>query len=539
MLRAAVLRLAAATAACFAAAAAPVQAQRTLTILPVAAPTSMDPHFESHPLNYGPQRQIYDSLLTLDTEAVLRPYLAEAWRQLDDRTWEFRLREGVRFHDGTPFEAEDVAFSVARAAAVTGNQGSYAALVRGIAAVEVGAEPRALLVRTREPDPFLDRSMASILLLSRRVHAGATREDFYAGRLAVGTGPYRHVAYTRGERHEIAANPDFWGGRPPWDRVTTRYVADDNARLAALRAGEADLIDTVPPGEVARLSADPQLAVFGGDGSRTIFLNPDSARERVPHVWDRHGLPLERNPLRDRRVREALSLAIDRQGIVERALFGQGRPAEQIVSPRAPDRAPDLPPLPFDPERARRLLAEAGYPDGFRMTLHGIVEDVPDGAGVLREIAEGFGRAGIETRVEGGPWQSLAPRILARDFAVFRGGWGGSLAASTLRAVAMTPNPETGAGFANRIHYSNPAVDAPLAEARRTMDPARRAALTAQAMRALVEDHGLIPILTVRNNWAGRREKLRYDAHFLGITSALLATPVDLSGGPGTRGGDR
>jgi peptide/nickel transport system substrate-binding protein len=397
-----VLRLAAATAACFAAAAAPVQAQRTLTILPVAAPTSMDPHFESHPLNYGPQRQIYDTLLTLDTEAVLRPYLAETWRQLDDRTWEFRLREGVRFHDGTPFEAEDVAFSVARAAAVTGNQGSYAALVRGIAAVEVGAEPRALLVRTREPDPFLDRSMASILLLSRRVHAGATREDFDAGRFAVGTGPYRHVAYARGERHEIAANPDFWGGRPPWDRVTTRYVADDNARLAALRAGEADLNDTVPPGEVARLSADPQLAVFGGDGSRTIFLNPDSARERLPHVWDRHGLPLERNPLRDRRVREALSLAIDRQGIVERVLSGQGRPAEQIVSPRAPDRAPDLSPPPFDPERARRLLAEAGYPDGFHMTLHGIVEDVPDGAGVLREIAKGFGRAGIETRVEGG-----------------------------------------------------------------------------------------------------------------------------------------
>ena len=114
--------------------------------------------------------------------------------------------------------------------------------------------------------------------------------------------------------------------RPPWERVTTRYVADDNARLAALRTGEADLIDTVPPGEVARLSADPQLAVFGGDGSRTIFLNPDSVRERVPHVWDRHGLPLERNPLRDRRVREALSLAIDREGRSYRPARPTARP---------------------------------------------------------------------------------------------------------------------------------------------------------------------------------------------------------------------
>ena len=492
----------AAIAACLTAVGvAPARAQRTLIVLPVAAPTSMDPHFEDYSLNHAPQRQVYDALLTLDARAVLRPHLAEAWRQVDDRTWEFRLREGVRFHDGTPFEAEDVAFSVARAAAVTGSPGSYAALVRGIAAVEV-AEPRRLLVRTREPDPFLDRSMAQIMLLSRRVHAGATREDFEAGRLAVGTGPYRHVA-------------------------------DAGARLAALRASEADLVAGVPPAEVARLAADPQLAVFGGEGSRTIFLNPDGVRERVPHLWDRQGRPLGRNPLADRRVREALSLAMDRAGIVERVLFGQGRPAEQIVWPLAPDRAPDLPPLPFDPERARRLLAEAGYPEGFRMTLHGMVEDIPNGAGVLREIAEGFGRAGIETRVEAAPWSALAPRILARDFAVFRGGWSSSVAAGTLRAVAMTPNPETGAGFTNRIHYSNPAVDAPLAEALRAMDPARRVALTAQAMRALVEDHGLIPILSVRNTWAGRRDKLRYDAHYTGVTSALFATPVEPTGAGG------
>jgi ABC-type transport system substrate-binding protein len=150
--------LAVTAAACFAAWSAPAQAQRTLTVLPVAAPTSMDPHFEDHPLNHGPQRPVYDTLLTLDSRAVLRPYLAEAWRQLDDRTWEFRLREGVRFHDGTPFGAEDVAFSIARAAAVTGGPGSYAARVRGVAAVEV-AEPRTLLVRTREPDPFLDFSL--------------------------------------------------------------------------------------------------------------------------------------------------------------------------------------------------------------------------------------------------------------------------------------------------------------------------------------------------------------------------------------------
>jgi peptide/nickel transport system substrate-binding protein len=278
---------------------------------------------------------------------------------------------------------------------------------------------------------------------------------------------------------------------------------------------------------VLRLSADPRFAVFSTPGITSVFLNPDGTRERIPHVWDRQGRPLERNPLADRRVREALSLAIDREGIVDRVLHGQGRTAEQIVSPVVPDRAPDLPPLPFDPERAKRLLAEAGYPDGFRLTLHAEVGDFAGSEAVVREIAEGFGRVGIETQVEAAPWPILAPRIVARDFALFRGGWTSSRAAAALRAVAMTPDPRTGAGATNRIHYSNPALDGPLAEALRTMDEGRRNALTAQAMRALIADMGKIPVLDLRNNWAGRRDRVRYEAHYADHTDARFATPVD------------
>jgi peptide/nickel transport system substrate-binding protein len=200
MLRAPALCLAAAAVGCFAAVAAPAQAQRTLTIAAGGVPTTLDPHARSSLQNNATSQQIYDALLDADARGALQPRLAEGWRLRDDRTWEFRLREGVRFHDGTPFEAEDVAFSFARVP----KDEVFASYVRGIAAVEM-ADPRTLLIRTREPNPFLDRELANIRILSRRVHADAKTADFDSGRLAIGTGPYRHVAYAPGDGGRTSA----------------------------------------------------------------------------------------------------------------------------------------------------------------------------------------------------------------------------------------------------------------------------------------------------------------------------------------------
>jgi peptide/nickel transport system substrate-binding protein len=499
-------------------AAAPAHSQRTLTIAATSEPTSLDPHFHNTIANYATARQIFNPL----------PDLSESRRQLDDRTWEFRLREGVRFHDGTPIEAEDVAFSYSRAAAIKGSPASFASNVSAIAAVEV-ADPRTVRVRAREPSPFLLGDIFGVMVLSRRVHAGATTAGFDGGRLAIGTGPYRHVAYIPAERHEVAANPDFWGGRPPWDRVTTRYVAEGKARLAALTSGDVDLIDGVPSREVQRLSDDPRFAVFGVDSNITAFLFPDAARGQVPHVTDRQGRPLDRNPLADRRVREALSLAIDREGIVQRTLHGQGKPAEQFGPPGAAGRAPDMPPLPHDPAAARRLLAEAGYPEGFRLTIHGLRADFGESEEVLGAIAEEFSRIGVETRTETVPAAAFGRRGNNREFAAFLYTYSGG-AVYPLRGLALTRNPGTGAGAFNWQHYSNPGVDAPMAEASRTMDAEQRTALIAQAQRALVEDKGLIPVLYLRNNWAGRRDRVRYEPHRGGHTSAVFTSPVDLSG---------
>lgn len=501
-------------------------AQRTLVIAAQSAPTAMDPHFHRSNSNNAVLRQVFDPLLDFDTAGRIVPRLAEAWRAVDDLNWEFRLREGLRFHDGTPLTPEDIAFSFARLPLVLNSPGSFASAVRTVASVTV-VDPRTIQITTREPTPFLDAELTSVLILSRRLHEGATTADFNTGRAMIGTGAYRHVAYEQGNQLEVVRNPDFWGGRPAWDRVRMRFVTNPGSRTAALLAGDVDLIDGVATQDVARLSTDPRLAVFGVESNGTAYLFPDGARDRAPFITDRQGRPLDRNPLRNRNVRQALSLAINRQGIVERLLAGQGTPAEQFAAPSAIGRAPDMPPLPLDVARARTLLAEAGYPNGFRMTIHGPNGWFPGDAEVLQAIAQGFTRIGVETTVETLPTATFFTRATNRDFALFMTTYASNLAALTLQQVVATRNPATSMGPFNRQHYSNPAVDGPLLEALRTMDKERRDALTADAMRVAIEDGAVIPVLYPRNTWAAQRTRVRYDPSLACYTNALLATPAD------------
>jgi peptide/nickel transport system substrate-binding protein len=505
--------------------AAPCWAQ-TLTIGSAAAPTGLDPHYHATNLNNGLLRHVFEPLLDADNRQRLQPRLAESWRLVDELTWEFRLREGVRFHDGTPFEAEDIAFTLARVPLVPNSPGPFTPRVRTVREVRI-LDARTVQVVTREPTPMLDRDLAEILMLSRRVHATAQLADFNSGRAMVGTGPYRFTAHAPGERIEFAGNPAHWAGRPAWERVTLRFIPQGSARVAALLAGEVDLVDQVPVQDAARLAGEARVALFATDSLAVTYLFPDSARDAVPFVTDRQGNPLGRNPLRDLRVRQAISLAIPREAIAERLLAGQGSPANQFAAPAVPDRARDLPPLATDYGRARDLLREAGFPEGFRIALHGTGGFFPADAEILQAIAQGLARAGIEARVEVLPAAPFFTRATNREFPLFFTTFTNASAANLLRQVVMTRDGATGVGPFNRQHYSSPAVDIPLAEALRTMDEERRNALTAQAMRAAMDDLAVIPVHHPRNIWAAQRGRVRYDPSPLWYTNALLAHPAD------------
>lgn len=500
-------------------------AQNSLTIAAQSEPTAMDPHFHRANSNNAMLRQVFDPLVDFDNAGKIVPRLAESWRVVDDLTWEFRLREGVRFHDGTPLRAEDIAFSFARLPNVPNSPGSFASTVRTVSKVTI-VDDRTLRIATSEPTPFLDAELTAVMILSRQLHENATTADFNSGRAMIGTGAYRHVSYQQGNQLSVERNPAFWGGTVPWDKVQIRFVSNAGARVAALVAGDVDLIDAVPTQDVARLEADPRVAVFGTESNGTAYLFPDAAREQAPFITDREGRPLAQNPLRDVRVRRTISMAINRQGIVDRLLAGQGSPAEQFAPPIAIGRIPDQPPIPNDIARARALLAEAGYPDGFRMTLHGPTGWFPGDTDVLQAVAQGLHRIGIEARVEVLPTSTFFTRATNRDFAMFMTTYASNLAAITLQQVVATRNPAARMGPFNRQHYSNPELDRVLEQALRTMDSERRDALTAQAMRTAIEDVAVIPILYLKVNWAGLRDRVQYDPSPSWYTNALFATPA-------------
>ncbi len=500
--------------------------QRTLTVGASSAPTGMDPHYHSSNMNNGQLRQVFDPLIDLDTSGKLQPKLAESWRPIDDLTWEFKLREGVRFHDGTPFEAEDIPFTFARIPTIPNSPGPFTPAVRKVARVEI-VDPRTVRLITTEPHPFLDYDLALVLMLSRTLHANSTLADFNAGRAMIGTGAYRFVSYTIGERLELVRNDDFWGGKPDWDRVVTRVIPNGSARVAALLSGDVDLVDFVPTQDVPRLSADQRLAVFSVESNGTVYLFPDAARDQAPFVTDKQGRPLDRNPMKDVRVRQAMSMAINRQGIVDRLLQGVGGPASQFAAPSLIGRAEDLPVLPFDPARGRALLAEAGYPDGFRMTVHGPNGWFANDTDVMQAIAQGFTRIGIETQVEVLPPANLFTRATNREFAMFMTTFTTPYAANMLRQVVMTRDTEAGTGPFNRQRYSNPKLDALLNEALRTMDAEKRDALTAEAMRLATEEMAVIPVYYLSLVWAAKRDRVVYDPSPSWYTNALLARPAN------------
>jgi peptide/nickel transport system substrate-binding protein len=256
--------------------------------------TSVDPHFHNFQANKALAAHVFEPLVRQDERQRLVPGLALSWTALDPLTWEFRLRPGVRFADGLPFTAEDVAFTLGRAGNVPKSLSSFSIYLSQITGVEV-VDPLTIRLRTATVFPLMPVYMSTFGIVSRRHGQGAATEDYNAGRAAIGTGPYRFVSWTRGDRVELARNDNHWEGRPDWQSVTFRFVPNDAARLAALLAGDVEVADQLPPSDTARLRQDPKVTIAEATSNRLIFLAVDHLERPAPFVSDRQGRPLARN----------------------------------------------------------------------------------------------------------------------------------------------------------------------------------------------------------------------------------------------------
>ncbi|MBW8269419.1 ABC transporter substrate-binding protein [Caldovatus aquaticus] len=488
-------------------AAAPARAQ-TLTMAVGAPVTSLDPHYHQLSPNNAVADMIFDRLINTDNLSRMVPGLAVEWRAVEPTVWEFRLRPGVRFHNGNPFTAEDVAFTLQRVPNVPNSPSSFAAYVRPIRGVEI-VDPLTIRLRTAAPAPLLPQDLTNVRILDRETHEGAATEDYNSGRAAVGTGPWRVVQHRSGDRIEFERNDGYWGEKPAFQRVTYRMITNDAARTAALLAGDVEFIDQVPTSDLAKLRADQRVTLSEITGLRLIFLGLDHLRapnENSPFVTDHEGRPLGRNPLRDVRVRRALSMAIDRQAITQRVMEGAATPAGQFLPQGVFSHVPELTPPRFDPEGARRLLAEAGYPQGFRITLHSPNDRYINDARIAQAVGQMWTRIGVRTAVEAQTWTTFIARAGRQEFSAHLIGWGSNPEGShPLRNIIATYNRERGFGASNRGRYSNPEVDALIEQALVEMDEEKRERILQEAQRKAFEDVAIIPLHIQTNIWAMRR----------------------------------
>jgi peptide/nickel transport system substrate-binding protein len=466
--------------------------------------TSMDPHYHNLTPNNNVAQHVFGLLVQRNEKEQLEPGLATDWRTVDPTTWEFKLRHGVKFHDGSDFTAEDVVASLERVPKVPNSPSPFTAYTKQIKRVEV-VDPYTVRLHTATPYPLMPSDLTQVFMVSHK-YAGASTEDFNSGKAAIGTGPYKLVRYAKGDRIELARFDGWWGGRTPWDKVTLRLLPQNGARVAALLSGDVQAIEGVPTADLARLKQDKRIGLYRTVVDRLIYLHLDSNRDASPFVTDKDGHPLAKNPLKDARVRRALSRMIDRNAIVARIMEGEAVPAGQLVPDFLFGATKNLKPDPLDAAGAKKLLAEAGWPDGFGLTLHTPSDRYLNDAKIAQTVAQMWTRAGIPTKVVAMPSATYFPQATELKFSAMLVGWstGTGEASSSLKALVMTFDKEHGFGGTNRGRYSNAKVDALTEDALQTVDDVKRAAYLQKATEILIGDQGIIPLHFQVDTWATR-----------------------------------
>ena len=479
---------------------------QTLNIGAGGAFNSLDPHF----FNLGPNNVLNKYIFSSLTEfsPTLRPEasLAVSWTAISPTVWEFKLRPGVTFHDGTPLTADDVVFSFERIPTVANSPGTFNVMIKPITKLEV-IDTHTIRMHTAGPMPVLPLMMQGPMILSRKIHTGATTSDFNSGKMAIGTGPYRLQSFTQGDRAVFTRNDTWFGPKPSWQTVNYRLIANAAARTAALQAGDVDVIDQVAPRDVAELRKNAKLSVNVFPGQRLIYVYADDNREQSTQITDASGKPIA-NPLRDRRVRKALSLAINRDGIRDRIMDGASVPTGQIMPTGTMGYNPAIKPDAYDPEAAKKLLAEAGFPNGFHIVLTGPNDRYVNDGPIVEAIAQMWTRVGVKTEVSTMPATVFFAKQANDEFSISLLGWGSDTgeADSNLTWLIASPDPARGRQSKLRpTHYANPAVDAVIDRSIETIDPTERNKLYGDAIALAMADTPIIPIHFQTNIWATRK----------------------------------
>ena len=506
--RAPMLVLAASLAAALA--AAPFADAKTLRWAGRGDPQTMDPYSQNENLTNNVNNLVYDTLVMRDKDLKVIPGLATSWEQVNPTTWRFKLRQGVKFHDGTPFTADDVVFSMQRAAEDTSQIRAYS---------NAAGKPRKIDESTVEfvtsgPNPIELEHLVTLFIMSKawceknkcmKPLDFKAKEEMITARNANGTGAYSLKSREPDVKTVLVRNPDWWGWKDKRfdgnvDEVIYTPIANDATRLAALVAGNVDIINDPAPQDVPRLHQTPGVKVIDGFEQRIVFIGMDQARDELLYSSVKG-----KNPFKDKRVREALYKAVDIDAIHKATMRGLSKPSGAMTPSPVQTTAEIEKRFPFDPALSKKLLAEAGYPSGFDVQLDCPNNRYVNDEKICQALAAMWTKIGVNTKLVTLPRAQYFPKLEKLDTSLYMLGWGGGSfdAIFTLQPVLQTFNGK-GDGDYNYGRYSDPKFDAIVNEVKVEMNPDKRIALIRRALEIQRSEMYHLPLHRQVIPWAAR-----------------------------------
>ncbi|MBL8512759.1 MAG: ABC transporter substrate-binding protein [Betaproteobacteria bacterium] len=488
----------------------PAQA-KTLRVSLSDDATTLDPHVANLAINNRLLANIYESLVRRDAEFNIAPSLALSWSQPDAKTWRFKLRPGVKFHDGSAFTADDVVFSVARALNPLSNLKST---VQGVASAKKVDDMTVDLIMA-EPNPVLLKHLAGFSVMSKSWAAkhGVTlpqnynnKEETHAVRNANGTGPFKVASRLLDVKTTLVEHAEWWNRNAP-DRGNVKTVEwmpikSNSTRIAALMTGSIDFVMDPAVQDRERIKNMPATKLTVASEPRTIFLAFDHFRDELQYSSVKG-----KNPLRDLRVRQAIAHSIDANLLIDKVMRGYGRPTALIAGEEMTGYSADIDRrLPHDPARGKKLMAEAGYAAGFELTM-----ECPNQTPFV-ELCQALGpmlaSIGVQLKLNVMPFATIFQKIDKNDTSSLIMGYGSATADAQALLQPLLGSKSTdgsGRGDSNWGRYSNSKLDALIGQIGREGEVGKRNAAIREALLIQRDDLAVIPLYQVKVAWAMRK----------------------------------
>ena len=473
-----------------------VASAQTVRIANQGDALSMDPHSLNETLQLSVTGNVYEPLVGRNKDLSLTPMLATSWKQTSPKVWRFELRKGVQFHDGTPFTADDVVFSLARTQVEGSDMKSYTNDFKEVRKID----SHTVEIETKTPFPILPDVLSLVYIMSKKwceTNQATVPVDRRKGVentasfKANGTGPFRVRERQPNVRTVFTRNGSYWGKiEGNVTEVVFTPIGNDATRVAALLSGEVDVMEPVPVQDIDRVNSSANTRAITGPELRTIFLGMDQKRDELLYSNVKG-----KNPFKDKRVRQAFYQAIDIEGIKKTVMRGASNPSAQLVGPGINGFQPEMKRLPYDVEAAKKLMAEAGYPNGFEVSMNCPNDRYVNDGRICQTVAANLSRINVKINLQAETKGTYFPKVLRRDTSFYMLGWTPATydAHNAMNAI-MRCVDDKGAGQFNLGAYCNPKVDELTLKVQAETDKNKRNAYIKEAFDLHAADVGHIPL---------------------------------------------